>query len=238
MELQRSDGIIVDLNIFPDYADTRSPQQLAAELAAQVAHPGKRARARTHTHTHTHTQTVIMTVGELAAQVADPRSLLRNAPSTRRVLKADVHVGHVSPPPNAATVQTSANGSPASHLSPPTASQRAPAPPMQDGGSGVEYKGVGLVLREDEVHQHVVRRLVPNQVAPLGRCVCSWSPGSTLSLPPSLSVSLRFSLCLSSLSLSSLSVFPLFLSPFFPLSLSLSNSLSPSLPPSLPDHGG
>jgi hypothetical protein len=31
--LQRSTGIVVDLNIFPDYDDERSPQRLAAELA-------------------------------------------------------------------------------------------------------------------------------------------------------------------------------------------------------------
>jgi hypothetical protein len=37
--LQRSTGIIVDLNIFPDSQDSRSPQALAASLAAQVSPP-------------------------------------------------------------------------------------------------------------------------------------------------------------------------------------------------------
>ncbi len=34
--VQRSTGIIIDLNILPDEVDRRSPEQLAAELAAQV----------------------------------------------------------------------------------------------------------------------------------------------------------------------------------------------------------
>ena len=59
---------------------------------------------------------------------------------------------------------SSPNGAPASRASPPGAQRSQPALPPQDGGSGVEYKGVGLVLREDEARQHVVRRLVPNQV--------------------------------------------------------------------------
>ena len=35
---QRAEGIIVDVNLFPDLADSRSPKQLAAELASQVVH--------------------------------------------------------------------------------------------------------------------------------------------------------------------------------------------------------
>jgi C-terminal processing protease CtpA/Prc len=126
--LQRSEGIIVDLNIFPDAADDRTPKQLAAELAAQVA---------------------------------DPRSLLRNSASTRRVNRADVHVGHVAPPPHAAVVKTSNDAVPSmQRQSPPT---RAPPPPEMNGGSP-EGAGVGLVLREVE-GQHIVRRVVPQSAA-------------------------------------------------------------------------
>ena len=35
---QRAEGIMVDVNLFPDLADSRSPKQLAAELASQVVH--------------------------------------------------------------------------------------------------------------------------------------------------------------------------------------------------------
>ena len=105
--LQRSQGIIVDLNILVDDEDQRTPQHLAAELAAQVA---------------------------------DAKSPLRNASSTGLVRRADVHVGPVSPPPNAAVVSS------------PIVSQ-------------TNMKGVGLVLRENENRQQVVRRLLPDQAA-------------------------------------------------------------------------
>jgi len=119
--LQRSTGIVVDLNIFPDYDDERSPQRLAAELAAQVA---------------------------------DPRSPLRNSPSTRRVTKADVHVGHVSPPPNAAVLppRQSEGHSPAAQ--PPPIQPPAP-PPGGDSAAEKRAKAAALTRTQNVVPMSV-----------------------------------------------------------------------------------
>ena len=147
--LQRSTGIVVDLNIFPDYDDERSPQRLAAELAAQVA---------------------------------DPRSLLRNAPSTRRVTKADVHVGHVSPPPNAAVMpprQSDAGEAvgppPTGHYpaAPPQPSRLndSPAPTAPAPGTAAEKRAKAAALANSQASPRGMGKVVPMNVTGGGPAV-------------------------------------------------------------------
>ena len=83
-----------------------------------------------------------------------------------------MHVGHVSPPPNAVVV-SAADGSPGPfHLqqgaparSPPEAREVTDGEGNRTEGVETDYKGVGLMLREVEGQQHVVRRIVPQSAA-------------------------------------------------------------------------
>ena len=83
-----------------------------------------------------------------------------------------MHVGHVSPPPNAVVV-SAADGSPGPfHLqqgaparSPPQAREVTDGEGNRTEGVETDYKGVGLMLREVEGQQHVVRRIVPQSAA-------------------------------------------------------------------------
>jgi hypothetical protein len=88
------------------------------------------------------------------AQVADPRSPLRNSPSTRRVTKADVHVGHVSPPPNAAVLppRQSEGHSPAAQ--PPPIQPPAP-PPGGDSAAEKRAKAAALTRTQNVVPMSV-----------------------------------------------------------------------------------